>query len=228
MEYIPELMKCPLFFNLNYDEVEQLIGYCGMKWHSYRKQDLLVHAGEPMAGLMVIIKGKVTTIHVGNANMDGVVDILTSGDVFGSAYIVKNSPTLVSVRATTATSVLYLPMQNGWRFSNAAPPCYHIFMENLVALLATKVVSLAQKMDYLHLGSVRAKVAAYCINQSRLTGSATFTPAINRSRLAEYLGISRPSMVREMGRMEEEGLLILEGKTITVQSEEALSQLICP
>lgn len=227
MEYMPELLKCSLFQGMEYEDVEKIIQQLGATWGSYRRQEVLLHAGEEMPGILVVLKGKVATTHVGNANMEGTVGILEAGGVFGAGYVVTKSKLLVSVRGVTAAKVMFLHVDVGGLICSDMPPWHYKFVENLMATIGQKVVGLAQKMDYLHLGSVRAKLAAYFLNQSKEQESLTFSLPLNRSRLAEYLGISRPSMVREMGNMEEEGLIVLEDKTITILQEDPLNQLIC-
>lgn len=227
MEYMPELLQCSLFRGMEYEEVEQLVQYFGASWGKYRRQEVLLHAGDKMPGILIVLKGKVATTHVGNANMEGTVGILEVGASFGSGYIVTDTQLIVSVRAITAAQVMYLHVDSGALRHPNMPSWYYRFLENLIATMGQKVIGLAQKIDYLHLGSVRAKLAAYFLNQAREQESLTFSLSLNRSRLAEYLCISRPSMVREMGHMEEEGLIALEDKTITILNDSQLNQLIC-
>ncbi len=227
MEYMPELMKCYLFRGMEYEELELVLQQFGVTMFDYRRQDLLARSGERLPGVIIVLKGKVATTHVGNANMEGVVGILEPGDVFGAGYVVTSTRLLVSVRAVTMAQVMYLHLSPGTLSLPSMPNWYYRFLENLIATMGEKVVGLAQKIDYLHLGSVRAKLAAYFINQSKAQENLRFMPPMNRSRLAEYLGISRPSMVREMGKMEEEGLIILEDKYIIIVDEDALTYFVC-
>lgn len=227
MEYTPELLRCPLFQGMNYEEIEQLLSYLTVTWNNYHRHEFVVHAGDTLPGILIIIKGKLATIHVGNPNTEGTVSLLECGDVFGTAYVITKTPLLLSARTLTASQILFLHLEDDWMNGTGAPPCFSQFTKNLIPVMGQKIINLAQKMDYLHLGSVRAKLATYCLNQSKITGNSTFTLPINRSRMAEYLGISRPSMVRELGQMEKDGLIQIDGKSIAILDQDALEHIAC-
>ncbi len=48
---------------------------------------------------------------------------------------------------------------------------------------------------------------------------------MNREQLADFLGVARPSLSRELMRMQADGLVLVSKKTITVLDKEAVELL---
>ena len=48
---------------------------------------------------------------------------------------------------------------------------------------------------------------------------------MTQSELAEYFGAARPSIARVIGEMENEGLIITKGKTLTILDRKRLTEL---
>jgi CRP-like cAMP-binding protein len=43
--------------------------------------------------------------------------------------------------------------------------------------------------------------------------------------LSEYFGVARPSIARVIGEMEDEGIIITKGKTLTILDKKRLTEL---
>ena len=48
---------------------------------------------------------------------------------------------------------------------------------------------------------------------------------MNREQMADFLGVARPSLSRELAAMRDEGLLHMEGKKIRVSDVASLNSL---
>ena len=47
---------------------------------------------------------------------------------------------------------------------------------------------------------------------------------MNREQMADFLGVTRPSLSRELAAMRDEGLLDIRGKTIALPHPERLKE----
>ena len=52
------------------------------------------------------------------------------------------------------------------------------------------------------------------------------TLPMNREQLAGYLGVTRPSLSRELMKMQKESLIKIEGRTVTILQPEQLQQFL--
>lgn len=71
---------------------------------------------------------------------------------------------------------------------------HRTLIENITKIISQKALILNEKVDYLTIKSMKAKVAKYLLEQYKKTGSLTFTLPLNREALADFLNVSRPSM----------------------------------
>ncbi|WP_277089871.1 helix-turn-helix domain-containing protein [Alistipes sp.] len=67
----------------------------------------------------------------------------------------------------------------------------------------------------------------YLIEQSRKQESDTVELIKTKASLAEYFGVSRPSLERELTNMQQEGLIAAERRRITILRKTDLIQLVC-
>lgn len=225
MEYRPDLLKSELFADVSYEDLERLLGCIGARVRHYIRGDIIVQVGEMIPQLLVVLKGTMKTSHVSNVNAEGTVSTYHPCEHFGMAYAVLGRPSFVSARAVTACSILFIP------YDKLICPCerhcegHAQVLHNIPAVLADKVLMHAQKIEYLHLRSLRSKLSAYLLNNQGEEG-AEFTIPLNRTQLAEYLGASRSSMTRELSTMQREGLVHFEGKVFQVLNKERLLHYI--
>jgi CRP-like cAMP-binding protein len=95
-------------------------------------------------------------------------------------------------------------------------------IQNMLKIVTKKGIQLNRKIDYLSIKGIRRKIATYLLEQVHQTGDLYFTIPLNRKELAEFLNVSRPSLSREMIKMQEEGLIDFYRASFKILNEEAL------
>lgn len=79
----------------------------------------------------------------------------------------------------------------------------------MVTLLARKNVQLMDKMEVISKKSIRGRILVWLSQQVQRRGSRKFTSSMGRLELADYLCVDRSALTRELGRMQEEGLVLV-------------------
>lgn len=222
MEYRPELLESKLFKGVSYEDLERMLGCIGAYVRNYVRGDVIVGVGEPIPCPMVVLEGTIKTAHVSNVNVEGTVSVYQPCEHFGMAYAVLGRASLVSARAVTACSILFLPYES--MICTCERNCLgHVKVkDNIPAVLSEKVIMHAQKIEYLHLRSLRAKLSAYLLDTQQAAGTQEFHITMSRTQLAEYLGASRASMTRELSVMQTEGLIHFKGHDFELLDRERL------
>ncbi len=64
--------------------------------------------------------------------------------------------------------------------------------------------------------NLRENILGYLRSLSTEQNSHTITLPISKKQLADYFGVQRPSLFRELKKMKEEGLINIDNKTITL------------
>ena len=96
--------------------------------------------------------------------------------------------------------------------------CHHHtqVVQNLMELMAGKVINLTEKVDILSQRPTRNKLLSYFKGLSAKTNSQTFTMPFSLLALANYLCVDRSAMMRELGRMRADGLIDSKGQHVKI------------
>jgi CRP-like cAMP-binding protein len=94
----------------------------------------------------------------------------------------------------------------------------------MLEILANKAFFLNRKLQILSSTTLRQKIAKTILQHPAPDG--TLQLSITREAFADYLGVARPSLSRELMKMKKEGMLTLDGKKIIVDDIEKLIQVL--
>ena len=95
---------------------------------------------------------------------------------------------------------------------------------NLLPIFAGKAYYLNQKIRIISGASLRQKIARMLLQHTHSDPDYTFS--MNREKMADYLGVARPSLSRELSNMQAEGLISLEKRQIRIVDLSALQEII--
>ncbi len=99
-------------------------------------------------------------------------------------------------------------------------------LKNYLDISADFATRLSRKLNMMSLHTIRQKLAVYLLDLSKKQGSDTVALDRSKSALAEYFGVARPSLERELTAMQRDGLIAAERKTIRIVDRQALVRLI--
>ncbi len=106
---------------------------------------------------------------------------------------------------------------------SAARPYYGKLMMNLLRIVSEKAFMLNRKLQLLSSGGLRRKIAGFLLEQEEASGSRPVR--MKREEMADFLGVARPSLSRELMQMQREGLVRADGKALFPADREALQRL---
>lgn len=234
MDYSGRLQHHPLFSGMEREEIRQVLSLLHVQEKQYQREEYIYMEGDRIRQVGVILDGVVLMEKndpYGNSyffTQFRELDIF--GDPFISTHILAST---VNYRAQTDCTILFFPYQQIWSTGSGRSAGLPIFTRNLMGLLALKTRSLLVKIEILSCRSIRERVLTFLtiIKQSPfsvlhsrqhqpedLSPNQVFIP-YNHTELAEYLGVNRSALVRELGRMRQEGILSCNKNIYTVMDK---------
>ncbi|MPN38896.1 hypothetical protein SDC9_186421 [bioreactor metagenome] len=93
-------------------------------------------------------------------------------------------------------------------------------------LLSSKILNLNKKVTELSLETLRQKIIFYLLQLYKEQKTLKLKLPISKKSLAEYLGVQRPSLSRELINMKNEGLISMEKDLVHVLDLETLQDYI--
>lgn len=206
------LKECALFSNLTENETALILKFLDAKEVSYSKNEAIVRPFEKQSKMGVVTKGTVTSTRTDTEGNLIILSVLHKGEMFGQAL--SNTEVLadVSVTAQTNSAVLWLDVKN----LCAAEPYTVKFMHNLVKMLSEKLLDFNFRINVLSKKTIREKVLTML---SRNKKSEIVLP-LNRNELADYLGVNRSALSREISKMKAEGIISYRSNRFYLNSDK--------
>ena len=220
------LLKSKLCINLTENQIAELLNDSASKLIEYDKNDIIFHEGDIPEKLFVLIQGKVS---ICKDTLSGkrilITNIVNPGDVFGEIYlfIEKKEYDMYSI-ATEKTSLLEIG-KTMFDFQNGnSNDIKGILQYNMMKIFAAKAYFMNHKLKVLGSGSVREKIVRYLFEHQQ--GGCRIQGNLNREDMADYLNVTRPSLSRELGKMKEEGLLQIDGRSIIITNQKEFEEYL--
>ena len=214
-DYIYSIRKCYLFDGIEDEQLIDAIKLLNGRIKKVAKDDYVVQLGGTIQYAGLLLKGKIESSFQ-NENFDQItMHTFTGGYLFGEGLVInhaKNSP--VQVRAVEDSVVLFIDLEMIYAAADNTP-IRNILARNLIKSLAKKNLILNQKVRILSQKSLRDRIFIYLRTLPKDKDGNVKIP-FTQTALAEYLGVNRSALSRELGRMQNEGLLVIDGKKIKI------------
>ena len=214
-DYIYSIRKCYLFDGIKDEQLADAIKLLNGRIKKVVKDDYIVQLGGTIQYAGLLLKGKIESSFQ-NENFDQItMHTFTGGYLFGEGLVInhaKNSP--VQVRAVEDSVVLFIDLEMIYAAADNSP-VRNILARNLIKSLAKKNLILNQKVRILSQKSLRDRIFIYLRTLPKDKDGYVKLP-FTQTALAEYLGVNRSALSRELGRMQNEGLLVIDGKRIKI------------
>ncbi|MBR1483081.1 MAG: Crp/Fnr family transcriptional regulator [Ruminococcus sp.] len=214
-DYIYSIRKCYLFDGIEDEQLTDAIKLLNGRIKKVVKDDYVVQLGGTMQYAGLLLKGKIESSFQ-NENFDQItMHTFTGGYLFGEGLVInhaKNSP--VQVRAVEDSVVLFIDLEMIYAAADNSP-IRNILARNLIKSLAKKNLILNQKVRILSQKNLRDRIFIYLRTLPKDKDGYVKIP-FTQTALAEYLGVNRSALSRELGRMQNEGLLVIDGRKIKI------------
>ena len=216
-DYLYSIRRCYLFDGIEDEQIPDAIKLLNGQMKKIRKDTFIVKLGGKMTSAGLLLKGRIESSFQ-NENFDQItMHTFSDGYLFGEALVIngaKNSP--VQVRAVEDSIVLFIDLEMIYTVADSSP-IRTLLAENLIKSLAKKNLILNQKVRILSQKSLRDRVYIYLASLPKDKNGYVKIP-FTQTALAEQLGVNRSALSRELGRMQNEGVLKVDGRRIKVDT----------
>lgn len=197
-------------FGLNEEQTQWLIRAGAITVREFGKRQVLMTLDDDMDGTGVMLSG---TAFLESMNIDGqrrIVDYYEPQDIFMRKCLPAVENNLYYVISRSKCRVAFL---NDRKLS-ARHGAHGMRAKILDYILTAAQRRALMHMDVLGQRTLRHKLLAYLGYLSRQKGSMVFDLPFSYTDCADYLAVDRSAMMREIGRMKEEGILETRGQRV--------------
>ena len=152
-----------------------------------------------------------------------------------SVYMLLNGSVIIAKETFSGKRILLAQLENpgalfGEVYAFMEKASYDMYVEALtqvsVLIMSSRIFtdreenSLSRKLRILGSGSLRERIVRFLVECQDSEGQIHMN--LSREEMADYLNITRPSLSRELGKMQEEGILELDRRQILVKDQEKM------
>lgn len=162
----------------------------------------------------IISEGSANLIKIDYNGNRTIIEKLDKGSIFGEVFLPTSDE--LSVIATENCTVITFDYNHITKKCRKSCPYHNILIDNMIQLLADKIVDMNNRIDILTKKTIREKLLEYfkIVEKERL--SKTFRLNLNFTELADYFGVDRSALMREIKNLKNDGFIEAKGNRITL------------
>jgi CRP/FNR family transcriptional regulator len=218
MTLTDDMKSCPLFADLSAEEFKQLAAIVHRR--KVQRGELLFSDGDAAKGFYVVAEGRVKVYKLSADGKERILHIVQPGSTFAEAAIFGDGNYPAYAEPLVTSTLLFFPKRD---FLNLLHTQSQMAI-NMIAGLSRYLRQFATQVEQLTFQDVPARLAKYLFT---LPGAATgrVVLPISKGQLASNLGTVSETLSRTLRKLADEGLLVVEGKNITLLDSDKLEEL---
>jgi CRP/FNR family transcriptional regulator len=187
------------------------------------RDEILFVAGDEARGLFVIASGALRAFREGVDGREQVIHVEREGATIAELPVFDDRPYPSTVAAEEETTVLFLDKRDVKSLCLTHP---RIALAAL-KLLAGRLRKCAELVEALSLREVDQRLARWLLAEARARGrraadGVEVTLALTNQQIAARIGSVREVVSRALSRLQQNGLIQIDGRRITIGDEQAL------
>lgn len=229
VENIRDCDRIHLFRDINKDEIEKMFRCSKTVERSFEEGSYIFRQGETPRNLFLVLEGSVIISKDFASGKRDVLFMIGQGEVFGEMFLFADAKIYwYDAIAQGRVKVLEIPWEFFYCFCSNACEHHRMITRNMLEIQSEKNFAMTRKLHLLSGTTLRERIALWLIEQTDdgdAAGTDLVRLSMNREELADYLGTTRPSLSRELMKMQQEQLIEADKNTIRIVNRDALEML---
>ncbi len=216
------LNRCSLFNHLSVEETATLLRDIVFSIRFYKKNEMIFSPLHPAGTLGVILEGSIDAQKIFASGKVITVSRRFPYDLIADASIFANINYYPSTVTACENSRIWLVNKAELLKLFARD---NRLMVKFLESVSNRALALSSLIEILSLNSVPAKIAYFLTMEHKNQNSNTITLRFPKKSLAEQINVSRPTLSRELKKMQLRGIISCHKRTIKIHSLEQLTDL---
>jgi CRP/FNR family transcriptional regulator len=180
--------------------------------------EVLFNAGEQARGLYVVVSGALRAFRMSLDGREQVIHVEREGATIAEVPVFDDGPTPSTVAAETDSVVLFIDKRDVRRLCLEHPGIALAALK----LLAGRLRRCSDLVATLSLQDVGQRLARFLLAESAARGERSFDLPLTKEQIAQRIGSVREVVSRALTRLQNDGLVAVDGHRVTIVDEAAL------
>ncbi len=217
------LEKSPLFSGVPAADLREVLAEVPHHIQCYDKGEIIFHLLEDATRIGIVLEGRVEAQKPFPDGSQINVSVRMPGEMIGPAAVFsQNHKYPCDIVALEPATVMMFRKENMIQLMQKNVR----ILENLTAEIATATYMLQQRLELLSYNGIAQKAACWLLMQARQTGKDTVKIPDSVSKWAMIMNVSRPSLHRELKKLESRGIITYEPPVIKLLNADALQEVL--
>lgn len=218
-KYYALLASMQLFAKIPKDKYINVLQCLKSKIKEFEKGETIYDYHETLVAAGIVLEGKVSTLLLNRTGSEHNIREFYPGELFAEAFsCVPIEKSNVQITSIKKSKILFLSFSELFSEKTVRCPYAAQVTLNLLHETAKKNIFLAKKVEILTQKKIRDKIILYLCT-IKFVDNETDLP-FNRQGLADYLGVERSALSRELSVMRKENLIDYNKNRLTIISKD--------
>lgn len=219
-----ELQKNRLFRDISCEEIDKMMKCSKSQEKEYVQEEYIFRQGQKPSKLFLILDGTVMIAKDFASGKRDVLFLVEKGDVFGEMFLFSDEKNYwYDAIAQGRVRTMEIPWSFFYGFCKNACAHHQMITRNMLEIQSEKNFIMTRKLHLLSGTTLRERIALWLMDQEENKNQVHLS--MNREELADYLGTTRPSLSRELMKMQQDGLIDVSKSNIKIIDRDELEVL---
>lgn len=203
------------FENLTSLQINKLYQLLEVHVYNYHKNEEILPTFKNENIIGIILNGSAQMTNIDYNGNEILIENLTKNSVFGTNISAVNNEEC-QITAKENVEVLVIDYNKIFNENNTQHPYFNIFITNLFYIVNSKLKDRNDRIRILEKKQIREKLLEYFEIEYKKNISRIIHLPFTLKDLADYIGVNRSAMFRELKYLKEDKFINIKGKKITL------------
>ncbi|HJZ41444.1 MAG TPA: Crp/Fnr family transcriptional regulator [Bacteroidales bacterium] len=217
-----ELSKSNIFNGIKEETILELMKDRPFRIKEYSRDEYVAYSHDVCNDMLIVIKGSVRGEMTDFTGKRLKIEDIVAPRPLAAAFIFgRENRYPVDIIANEQATVIVIPRDVLIYLLQHS----ELVLKNYLNVISSRTQFLSGKIRFLSFRTIREKIANYLLGHGGYSNNSV-TLTQSQSELADFFGVTRPSLARALADMEEEGIIRAERREITILNREKLNKLL--
>ena len=220
--FYEQLSRTNIFSGLKEESIVELLQDKPFRLKEYARDEFIAYSNDVCNDMLIVVRGSVRGEMTDFSDKKLKIEDIAAPRPLAAAFIFgSNNRFPVDIIANEPATVMVIPRDVLIFLLQHS----QVVLKNYLNAISSRTQFLSNKIRFLSFKTIKEKIANYILNN---IGKDSHVLMLNQSQteLADFFGVTRPSLARAFAEMEEEGVLNVERREITINDKEKLNKLL--
>jgi CRP-like cAMP-binding protein len=216
------LAETNIFRGLKAENIAEIMDGKPFRVKEYSRDEYIAYSHEVCHDMLFVVKG---SVRGEMADFSGkklkIEDIIAPRPLAAAFIFGRDNRYPVDIIANEHVTILTIPRDVLIFILQHS----QVVLQNYLNAISSRTQFLSNKIRFLSFKTIKEKIANYILTNLK-KDSQIYSLNQSQTELADFFGVARPSLARALAELEEEGILRVKRREITILNKEKLNKLL--